>query len=346
MHDPNRTFRDNPPTTLGSFVGSTVNYAIARGITMDKITAITGLRLEDLINPDARLSQYFVPKIWQLLSRLYPNEILSLHMASATPFSAFGTLAYGVQYAQNLREALGYVVNYRFVMSQRLQLELVEQRETTLLQMYHPMDELDEGRAGEFGLALGTRFLREVLGITDALVQIRCAHSPFGAQADYETFFGVPVLFAQPKNTFVFKSERLDQPLAKCDPQLFQFISNHLKLASDRLQSQAADDPLADIRQAICDNAQRGDYRAESLAKKMNLSLRVLQRRAQDYGTTIQSLLELTREENAKALLGDRQLSIDEIAYLVGYAENRSFRRAFKRWTGQSPSQYRKCISA
>ncbi|AFY37723.1 transcriptional regulator, AraC family [[Leptolyngbya] sp. PCC 7376] len=343
MDDQNRTFHDNAPTMLGSVVGSTVNYAIARSISMEKITAMTGLRLEDLIDPEARLSQYFVPKIWQLLSKVYPDEILSLHMASATPFSCFGTLAYGAQYAQNLREALQCLIQYRFVLSERVQLELVETAETARLQIYHPMDELDGGRAGEFALALGTRFLREVLSVNEALLQIEYSHSPFGAQQEYEKFFGIPVLFQQPKNAFVFAMAALDKPIPKCDPQLFQFIQNHLKLASDRLQTQR-DDPLADIRRVICENAERGEYSADGLAKKMNVSLRVLQRRAQEHGTTIQRLLETTREENAKELLGDRQLSVEEIAYLVGYSENRSFRRAFKRWTGKSPSQYRKAL--
>lgn len=345
MDDQNRTFHDNAPTMLGSVVGGTVNYAIARGISMEKITAMTGLRFEDLLDPDARLSQYFVPKIWQLLSKAYPDEILSLHMAKATPFSYFGTLAYGVQYAKNLREVLKALVQYRFVLSERLQLELIEAPETTRLESYHPMDELDHGLAGEFGLALGVRFFREVIGAEHALQQVEYAHSPFGNQDEYAAFFGIPVLFNQPKNALIFRTATLEKPIPKCDPQLFEFIRNHLKLAGDRLQLTKTRDPLADMRQMICENAERGEYSAEGLAKQMNLSLRVLQRRAQEHGTTIHKLLDTTREENAKELLGDRHLSIEEIAYLVGYSENRSFRRAFKRWTGRSPSQYRKALA-
>ena len=171
--------------------------------------------------------------------------------------------------------------------------------------------------------------------------QVEYAHAPFGAQDEYAAFFGIPVLFNQSKNALIFQTETLEHPIPKCDPQLFEFIRNHLKLAGDRLKLTQKSDPLADIRDTIFENAKRGEYSAEGLAKQMNLSLRVLQRRAQEQGTTIQKLLETTREENAKELLGDHNLSIEEIAYLVGYSENRSFRRAFKRWTSLSPSQYR-----
>ena len=101
------------------------------------------------------------------------------------------------------------------------------------------------------------------------------------------------------------------------------------------------EDPLAQVRYAIRVNAQRGEYGAELLAKRLAMSLRSLQRLTQEHGTSVQALLEHAREAHARELLGDAKLSFQEVAFLLGYSTQRAFRRAFKRWTGETPSSYR-----
>ena len=72
----------------------------------------------------------------------------------------------------------------------------------------------------------------------------------------------------------------------------------------------------------------------------MNLSLRSLQRKLAEEGTSYEALLAATRQELALSYLAEHRYSISEIAYLLGFSDTSSFTRAFKRWTGQAPSQY------
>ena len=79
----------------------------------------------------------------------------------------------------------------------------------------------------------------------------------------------------------------------------------------------------------------------ESIASEMRMSPRTLQRRLTTEGTTFARVYETVREELARAYVADAKMPLTEIAFLLGYAELSAFLRAFKRWTGKTPSQFR-----
>lgn len=344
MDDPNRTFRDSlaSPQMLASLVASTVAYALARGISMEQIAAVTGLSRTDLIDPEARLPQELVPTVWRLLGEAFPGEALALEMASAAPFSYFGPVAHAVRYASDLRSSLQTFIRYRALLSDRLQISLVETPPEAAVRMYHPMDEEDGGYAAEVGMALGARFGREVIGVENALARVDFAHAPFGPIQVYQDFFGTPVRFRQPYNAMVFHSEALDRPTQQRNMHLFRYIQEHLDLARDRLAIPSDPPELARVREAIADNAERSEYGAEALAQRLHVSLRTLQRLTQKHGVAVRKLLEEARAANARQFLSDSRLSVEAISFLLGYSEDRAFRRAFKRWTGQTPAEFRR----
>ena len=76
-------------------------------------------------------------------------------------------------------------------------------------------------------------------------------------------------------------------------------------------------------------------------AAAANISLRTAQRLAQQHGTSVQKLVNDIRQTNAQAFLSNPEITIETVGQLVGYADVRAFRRAFKRWTILSPKEYR-----
>jgi AraC-like DNA-binding protein len=98
------------------------------------------------------------------------------------------------------------------------------------------------------------------------------------------------------------------------------------------------------VRAAIGVNGDRGRYDSDALAKSMGVSLRVLQRRVAAHGTTVKALIDQVRMAEAQALLSDRRLGVEEVGYLLGYSEERAFRRAFKRVTGLTPAAWRRAL--
>ncbi|MCP4287437.1 MAG: helix-turn-helix transcriptional regulator [Gammaproteobacteria bacterium] len=94
-------------------------------------------------------------------------------------------------------------------------------------------------------------------------------------------------------------------------------------------------------RAYLIDRLSSGDITEESLAKVLNLSLRSFQRRLKQEGTTYKELVADTRQELAMMYIKNSQLSFSEITFLLRFSEPSSFSRAFKRWMGESPSDYR-----
>ena len=95
------------------------------------------------------------------------------------------------------------------------------------------------------------------------------------------------------------------------------------------------------VRQAIETQLPQGDPDPAAIAKRVGMSLRNLQRKLAEEGTSFQALLDETRAGMARGYLDEARYSVSEITYLLGFSGVSNFSRAFKRWTGQSPSAYR-----
>ena len=339
MGDADRTEHDRTqPGMSASVVASTIVFAMSHGVSIEAISDATGLQPSDWIDRDARLPNAAAGQVWKLLRQARPGQALALDMAKAAPFSYFGPLAYGAQYAPDLRAALATFMRFRGILSDELSAELRDGDPVAVV-FSHPSDALDGGMGAEAGVAVGARFLREVLGMPRALVGARFSHAAIGPTEAYEAYFGVPVAFSAGETALLLDPRWLEEPLPAQDATLFDYIRAHLDLARSRI---AVEDELGPVRQAIADNAARGEYSAERLARSMGMSLRVLQRRVSEQGTTVRALLDEAREVNARELLGDDRLSVEEVAFLLGYSDERAFRRAFKRLTGTSPAAFRR----
>ncbi|MCO4747079.1 MAG: AraC family transcriptional regulator ligand-binding domain-containing protein [Proteobacteria bacterium] len=341
MDAQDRTQRDKlrtRPGMAGNMVLATVAFARAHGVSTEAIETATRLSLSEISAPDARLPNDAIAQVWRLLVRAKPGRPLPLEMARATPPSYFGPLAWGVHYAPTVRDALQTFRRYQGVLSDALQMDLEESGDEARMLIAHPADAIDGGAAAHVGLALGHRFGADVLRTPNGVVRIELTEDPFGAEAAYLDFFGVPVVRAE-RRALVFARSHLDEPLPTQDQALFTTILEHLQLAAKRV---ALPDALQPVRDAIAANANRGEYSAKALAKRMGVSLRVLQRRVSANGATLSALLDTARRANAEALLSDVQLSVEEVGFMLGYSEERAFRRAFKRLSGMSPAEWRR----
>ena len=140
----------------------------------------------------------------------------------------------------------------------------------------------------------------------------------------------------------VFHTAALDRPNVRGD--LFRYREGKEQLERMRNELGDCDEPIemTRIRAAITINAREGEYGAEALAKRMGMSLRSLERQVRAHDTTVRRLVEQTREYHARQLLEDDRLGVAEVALMLGYSAESAFRRAFKRWSGMSPSEFRR----
>ena len=99
------------------------------------------------------------------------------------------------------------------------------------------------------------------------------------------------------------------------------------------------------VRMKMIELLPSGECDRERIASLLNMTVRTMHNKLDSAGTSYQQLLDDTREELAREYMQKKQLSVSEIAYMLGYTDLSSFSRAFKRWTGQSPRAYLKSVS-
>lgn len=167
------------------------------------------------------------------------------------------------------------------------------------------------------------------------------------ARARLDAFFGVPVSFGAPVTCAWFDADLLAQPIPGADAALRPVLERHAEqLLAARERALAASGPAAalpeQVRRLIAERLEHDGARIPAVAQALGLSARTLQRRLAEAGTHFQALLEATRRELADQYLQDPALTLTEVAFLLGYAEQSSFTHAYRAWHGCAPQQARR----
>ncbi len=160
----------------------------------------------------------------------------------------------------------------------------------------------------------------------------------------YERFFGCKVVNNSDRTALVFDKPLMDLPIVNADQQLRKYLETTAQAVLATMPS--TDSIVDDVRREIMASMDKGTMTLELLADKLHMSSRTLQRKLEKEGTSFGHLLDEVRQQAALSYLRNRQVAISEAAYLLGFSEPSTFYRAFKRWTGSTPADYRRSVLA
>ncbi len=171
--------------------------------------------------------------------------------------------------------------------------------------------------------------------------QVSFKHKAPKSIESHEDAFKCQILFNQPQYSITYKTEDLNLRTAKADASINSYLlqqvdekTKGIKIPSSKL--------VHDVELLITDALPTGIPSIQHIAELTAMSNRTLTRRLADAGVTYRDLIRKTQETIAKDMLVNTTQSIGEIAFLTGFSEQSAFNRAFKKWTNQSPSEYRK----
>lgn len=250
-----------------------------------------------------------------------------------------GGFGYAVRAAADVRALLEFAVRYLVVHAQANELswQVAGEHLEIRYRISDPSITLRQQDAEYAFAALYTR-LREVTADKFAALRVDFAHERPADTSEHEKAFACPVRFDQPDNLMVWPLAMLDEPLVTADPRLFQALQPGLEEA--RRQRLADTDLTARLGLAIEACLGTG-ISLDEIASQLCMSKRTLQRRLQDLGLEFNDLVEEIRQALAIDLVRRSSLNLTEIATRLGYNESSSFTRAFRRWTGLSPREFR-----
>jgi len=186
--------------------------------------------------------------------------------------------------------------------------------------------------------------MRQLYRSTFNPLRIGFAHpQPKDGTGPYDKVFRAPVAFDQVELSLVFARSELEQPLAGACAELAQIND---QVATQYLARLDRSDVLAQVRQKIIELLPSGECSRDKVAESLHLSPTTLQLKLTKRNTSFHDVLDETRRELACAYMQQAARSITEIAFTLGFTDTSNFARAFKRWTGASPTEYRQKPSA
>ena len=258
--------------------------------------------------------------------------------------SMFHALGYAMMSSTSLHDALERIARYKRVVSNTCTLNVVEEGDL----LYFSMDVARYEDSGRTVLApclieifLGTMvtFARELVGkhVSPTALHLMTAMQTNNDQ-HLNTFFNCPIEYNAARNCLIFSRDVADKKLLVGNTLITQV---HEKMLDDLLSRINKDDLIYLIKKKIYQALPMGAPAQSQIAQEMGMSLRNLQRKLGERGTSYKELLETTRKKLALEYIQQRHLSFSEIGYLVGFSSVGNFNRAFKRWTSCTPGEYR-----
>ena len=175
-------------------------------------------------------------------------------------------------------------------------------------------------------------------GLGQDIVPVQVTSS-FVYGSDISEVFGVEAVQAE-GNELIFKRSDLEQPFLTANNLMLEYLEPQLKQRLADLEQEK--NLTSKVEEKLFKLIPSGAFSVDEIAAELDLSGRSLQRHLSLEGKSFKEVLQGVQKLMAINYMTDKKLSVDEIAYLVGYTEVSSFSRAFKKWTGKTVGQYRR----
>jgi AraC-like DNA-binding protein len=170
-------------------------------------------------------------------------------------------------------------------------------------------------------------------------VRVEFMHGRPSQNIDYEGILGCPIKFHAKWDGVVYSEESLGLPVVGADNKLLRVLEGVCrKIIGPAPPKQ---DHIHSVREYVVQRLAKGTPSIDHVARHLSMSSKTLERRLGERGTGYRELVEGVRRDLARQYLADTDVRLQQIAYLLGYSEPAVLARAFKRWTGSTPMQFR-----
>jgi AraC-like DNA-binding protein len=337
--DPNPHF-----SALSSWVLLIARAIDSYGFDSADLFTRSGLDHSRLRDPGARFSYAGVTRLWELATQVTRDPGFGLTVASLWHPTTLHALGYAWLASNNLEEAYERLQRYaRFINTAANGVVQIEKSAQSYRLILDPerMKLKPAAVAIDAGLGMILNMSRAAYGEHFRALRVSLRHEAPGGKKYLNRFndvVGAPVAFAQPENALWLDPEMVAEPLATANMELAR-VSD--RIVTDYLAQLDRKDVTMRVKSKLIERLPGGKVSEEGIASSINVSQRSLQRKLRQQGMSFTQLLENTRRELSLQYVRDPQHSFNEIAFLLGFSEPANFSRAFKRWYGKPPSQYR-----
>jgi AraC-like DNA-binding protein len=320
-----------------------LRVAEARGFRTDDLLEAAGLVRHTVEDPDARIPAPSVLALWDALRLRSGDAALQLSAPLALPFGAYRVIDYMVDASATVGEAVGRFVRFFRLIADRMRLTIEEDAAVWSIDL-----SLADGNAVPglyvdyvFAALVGRMRMKPRRQLKVWLVELR--HAPPADVVPYTVCFRAPVRFGAGADRLCFEAAEWGAPMDHADAALALLLEDHAQMLATRLPEDS-DGFVAAVRNAYIASLP-DDAHVEAVARRLYVSGRTMQRKLVESGTTFRAVCDASRRGLGEAYLANPQVSLSEVAFLLGFSDQTSFNRAFRRWTGVSPGVWRSTVT-
>jgi AraC-like DNA-binding protein len=319
-----------------------VNGVEEYGLDPRALLHAAGLDDDKLQDPDSRVPISAIWNLWRMIVERVDDPDVGVRLGSRASARQFGLVGYTLSHSATLGEAIKRLQRYAHILSEAIQIA-VREEETRTEVIVTGDSKLDALRQPiDARLATILSFARELTGTEIVPLEVRFPYPRPIRYAEQQRFFLGTLLFDQPDAALVLRQSDMARPVSTSDETLAGYLD---RLAEEVLGALSKQGSFEDeVRRAIWEGLSDGSPSLRRSASRLGVSVRTLQRRLREEGTSFAAVLDAFRHDLALHLLRDRRLAIYEVAYLLGYSDPSTFYRAFRRWWGTSPHDFRKML--
>lgn len=324
-----------PALTTFKLLESAAHHGIDVARAQKVVASATDVSIDD----DTRISSRLHWLVWAELTRDPGFSGMGLALGALFRSEHLGVAGHLITSCQTLRHAASQLERYRDLLGELLPV-LEEKGPSVRLSVTLKPVAARMHEAVDYAAAALYSSLQRLTGGSLSIREVRLQRPTPPDRGPYVRLFGrVPISFERAETALLFDASLLDARIPKADEPLRRCLAKYADECLARLPSPVSF--VDQVKWIVSDVLHSGVPGAGVLASRLGVSVRSLQRRLQREGTNLKALVEVTRREQALLYLQMPNTSIGEVAFRLGYSEPSAFHRAFRRWTGQTPSSVR-----
>ena len=333
---------DAAPSAEGAMTRLAVTFAQEKGADVDTLLRKAGLSRTQIEDPHVRISVRSQVVFLDLVAKALGDDLLGFHLSQNFDLRMIGLLYYVLASSETLGEAFGRVARYSSIVNEGFRVTVREGREIDVVLESVGIPRRLNRHQIEFSFAILIRAFREITKRRLTANQVRFVHRR-SLTTEMSIFFGGDVEFGADIDQMTFSRSILDIAVVSADPYLNKLLIKQYEdvIAHRKLNRNAF---ALRVENAIVPLLPHGKANAKDVAQRLGMSQRTLARHLASEGLTFVKMLQELRLDLAKRDLADRDLSITQIAWLLGYRDVSAFTNAFKRWTGKTPRTARQVV--
>jgi len=299
-----------------------------------------GVDPEVVHSPDGRLPIETYLLIQDQAAELIQDPYLGLHMGEFAEAGSWSILGYLMMNCKTLGEAFEKSSRYSRIIGNLIEAHphLQWGNKVKIVFSTPPHAPKMTRHCFESTFSSTMRMMRSLTGVNLSPLEVTFIYPEPESRAEYDRIFGCPVFFERNENSVTVDPKIVNVPILMANPALLAYFEKYAQdILADLDRKEGTTQAAVKIILSRMDDE---SLSIEKVAKEMCVSVRTLQNRLEAEGVVFSNLVRDLRERLAKKYLRENY-SVEQITYLLGFSEPSAFRKAFKKWSGLTPREYR-----